>query len=998
MEALLTLSPLERVVAKYRRDVHHLAPGAPTDALAALEGHLGRRLPPDLRAFLARHNGGALFRGTLRIRSTSEITAASADAPQVALFADGQSYLGVVRPGDTAGEIRWGWAPDGNGGHAFGAWDGDRLEPIHSTFEGWLAGSIAVLESRVTTAAEVDAVRFDADPDDVHQMVRAAERALRAGSPEEAESLLRRATQRSPGNLAAWQYLGDTLAGRDRPAARQAWLNAFRATSLPLGWPGAPCLEPDLLRSLGQVFLDPEAWERELERFLADQVRDCRSVGEVQVVVAASTALARSRLARGKRTAAREALADLVSRCRAFTANITPWDGILELARLENGLGHHDEAEALLRKIRRDAPPENHGPALLLLGAIAVTRQEPWSDDILDEAEAAGLDDADRVRAACLRIERALRHERKDDADGAIEIARSHARRAGSKLIDALLALAEGDVARLNEDPDAARAAYERGLKAVDDRDPELKYRLHLRLGDLFAARGQGDDRRLSERHHRTARDGFLAHELPVREGWALVRIARTKLTEERARGEGEEGTALVEAARQRFLAADLAAGVAAVDSLLGDPGASLAWHLERSTAQARTRHDAQRPRPPYERPDADRPERRLGAHRLAIAACGVGVVQAIAREMEACARACAAGRGRALEPPVIRYVAAVDLLSGHASYEAAQALLRHLLLQAVDGVAWRALQWAIARSPNAALVDGLLRAIERPNEHPSHAVAAAAEVLGLRREAAALGALSGLAANGGPVTRKAAVTALGRLGNRVAVDAILPALEEPALAESAGLALLMLGDRRGVDFHARALVQRRTDLHGHPGEIVGRYGGPEYLPLLVSASEGQDDRALGALQGIGLLGDPRGIPALITALGSRDRRVVEVAALGLELVTGHQEQWEEIGARQKWAAWWDANGRRFPAGVRHRDGKAMDPGLLIERMKGPDAYARRTAYDELVITTGANLPFDADGPWRVQQGHLRAWNLWWGTMRHRMPAGRWILDGKTLA
>jgi HEAT repeat protein len=973
MEAQLSPASLERVVAKYRREVHQLAPPAPSEALAALEGHLQRRLPIDLRAFLAQQNGAVLFRDTLRIRSTNEMTPATEAVPQVVLFADAP----------TTGR-RWGWAVDGAGGFAFGTWDGTRLAPEHATFDGWLAARIAVLEERVTTEDEEAQTCFEADPDDPYQLAAAAERVLRAGRPDEAAEILRKATARDPRNVLAWQWLGDALAGRERTAARQAWLAAFRATQLPLPYPGAPCVEAGLLRSLGQVFFDPVDWEREIERFLADQVRDARTEAEVSVVVAAASALARSRVARGKRSAGREALTDLLARCRSFTAFGVPWACVLELARLESGLGHHDETEALIRRIRHEGPPELLGPALLVLAAVAVTRQEPWAEEILDEAGATDLDDADRVRLVCLRIERALRNDRLDEATKVLELGRTSARRAGQILVDAALQIAEGDIARLRGDTAAARAAYERGLQLVDDRDPELKYRLHLRLGDV------APDPKLAARHHRTARDGFAAAELPAREGWALVRLARARR---------EEAPRLLDAARERFLAADLAAGVAAVDSLLGDPGLSLDWHLERSTAQARLRLDAQRGRAPWERADADRPERRLGAHRLAVAACGVGVVAALAREMEACVRACAGGHGRPLDPPTIRYVAAVDLLSGHRSYEAAEVLLQQLLTGAVDGVAWRALQGAVARSPNAALVDGLLRCVESPDRHPGTAVAAAAEVLGLRREPAAGKPLSRLATSrGGDGPRRAAVTALGRIGNRSAVGAILPALEEPLVAEAAGLALLMLGDRRGIDFHAQALVARRTDLSGHPGEIVGRYGGPEYLPLLTSASDGVDDRALGALQGLGLLGDPRGVSFLLQALTQRDRRVLEVACGALQILTGHSEDWEDVGMRQRWQAWWEAHGTRFGPGTRFREGRPMEAGLLIERMGQVDPWTRRTAYDELVITTGQTLPFDADGPWRVQVAHLRGWQQWWSGARHRMPAGRWYLDGKAIS
>ncbi|MEQ1507458.1 MAG: HEAT repeat domain-containing protein, partial [Myxococcota bacterium] len=453
---------------------------------------------------------------------------------------------------------------------------------------------------------------------------------------------------------------------------------------------------------------------------------------------------------------------------------------------------------------------------------------------------------------------------------------------------------------------------------------------------------------------------------------------------------------------------------VAACDSASGDAGASLGWHLERSTHQARARHDAQRARPPWDRSDAERPERRLGAHRLAIAACDVAVVTALAREMEACARAASVGRGRPTDPPVLRYVAAVDLLSGHRSYEAARVLLDHLFGKGIDGVMLRALQGAIARSPNAALVDGLLRCVERPTERagaaPStnrtaSAVAAAAELLGLRREPVAVAPLVAIVrAGGSPSARKAAVAALGRIGDRSVVDAIAAVLDDTApsdrsgIAEVAALSLLMLGDRRGVDFHGRALVDDRSDLTGSPGEIVGRYGGPDHLLLLIRAAEGEGDRALGALQGLGLLGDPRGVPTLLKALHARDRRVVEVASGALGILSGRVDDPAEPGIRQRWQEWWTSSEADLAAGLRHRHGRPFDCADLIEAMGHDDPYVRRTAYDELVIASGEGLPFDADGPWRVQQAHLHDWRRWWARSRERFPAGRWILDGVVVA
>jgi hypothetical protein len=989
----MTVDPLvvlERVVARYRRDVHHLAGPAPAEAITALEGHLAQSLPLGLRAVLARHNGGLLFRGTLRLRAAAEMALASAGAPRVVLFADGQA-AGVAK---TFGEsdLRWAFSPDGRDGHVFGTWDGRELTAMHTSFGGWLAGTVAVIETRAAQVGDAETLRFDADPDDPVQLALAGERLLAQGQGEEAAVHLRRATEVDPGSAAAWSLLGDALSATDRQSARMAWLAALRATRLPAAWPGAPLLDGDLFRRLTNAFSTPEEWEQQLERFLTDQARDVVDARELAIVVGAAAELARSREQRGHRSSARQALGDVLARCRLFRYKATPWSLLLDLARLETDLGHHDEAEMLLRRLRRPEPgdvPSNEEIAegALALGRIAVMRQEPWAEEILDEALAGGLSDPSRVEALVLRAERAIRYERVDEARQWVGQARAAAQRVAIRQLQALVFLADADVLRLEGNVAGARDALERASRLLADRwdDPEIRLRIQLRQGDLCVDDRPADAWRL----YQSVARGFAECELPVREGWALLRLARV----------ASDPQPILDLARQRFTASDLAAGVAAVDAVRGDPGASLPWHLERSAAQARARYDAQRGRLPWERPDADRPERRLGAHRLAIAACSDKIVTSLARELDACARAMSAGRGRALDPPVMQYVAAVDLLGAHRSYAAAQVLLEHLLRGPADGTARKALQGAIVRSGNAALVDGLLSCVEGATSWPADAVAAAAEILGLRREREALPALVALAApRSNPISRKAAVAALGRLGERSVVDTLLPALDEPSLAEQAAIALLLLGDRRGVDFHGRALSQNRNDLSSSPGEIVGRYGGPAYLLLLVNASEGTDDRALGALQGLGLMGEPRGVPALLAALSARDRKVVEVAAGALQILTGHLESVEETGLARRWKEYWETEQHRFRSGVRHRDGTVFDPAALLVKMDHDDPWVRRTAFDEMAITTGGQLPFDADGPWRVQRAHLRAWHRWWATHRHAMAPGRWYLDGAPIS
>ncbi|MFT7522036.1 MAG: tetratricopeptide (TPR) repeat protein, partial [Kiritimatiellia bacterium] len=745
-------APLERVVGKYKQDVNRLASPASPAALNSLEGHLGRALPPGLRHFLERHNGAQLLRGALSIRTASAITASSETSPQVVLFADGQGDL-------------WAWSHNGYDGYAFGRWSDGELEPLHSTFAGWLRASIAVAEARVTRERDRVAMRFEADRDDVYQLLAAGVRALRQGDPDPARAYLQSAARHPAGAVGAWQRLGDALAVEDRSAAREVWLRAFHSQRFPRAFPGSPCLDPDVFRSVAGAFSDPEDYEREITRFLDEQVDDVLDDVEGAVVVAATAAVARSAEMRGKRSLARKALADLIGRCRLYAWNEVPWGAVLRLARLEVELGNHDEAEALLRRLRRGGPRELVVRSDLLLGRIAVTREEPWAEQILLDVLASDPDDSDRYGAAILLAERAIRRDRLDDAQTWIDRADGVAKRLGVAPLTARVHMVRGDLARSQNDIGAAQNSYDQASACLlRQDDAELRFRLYLRTGDLALATGQAER---AHHHFRLAAEGFAQHELPVREAWALVRLARLS----------SDGKGVLKAARQRFEHADLAAGIAAVDAVGGDPGASLDWHLHRATAQARARYDAQRSRPPWERSDADRPERRLGAHRVAISACGGAVVERLAAELAACARAMATGRMRAVDAPVLRYVAAVDLLAGHRSFRAAQVLLDHLVQQRVTGPARRALQAAVARSPNAALVDGLLRCIETPMTHPASVVAEAAEVLGLRREASALVALADRTAN--PMSRKASITALARIGERSAVDAIMPALQD---------------------------------------------------------------------------------------------------------------------------------------------------------------------------------------------------------------------------
>ncbi len=965
---------LIRLVDRYRRDVHALSPGASEDAVRAAERHLGHRLPLTLSGFLRRWNGASLFRGALRLRGTSELAPPGEELPNLVAFAD------------LPGRRQWAYAPDGQGTFVFGEVVDGRLVAHHDRYDRWLKATIRIIDEDIAPGEPELQVRRECDPDGGHLLLALGELALEGGDAAIASERFRRASTFDPGLIRAWQRLGEMhLAERDRGQGRFALLKALRGTRLPLPFPGAAALDAEALRTLEGLFdkVDP-AWQAELESFVGERVTDVRSEGGLAVYEAAVRAQARAALARGARREARNILIQALERGRAFATRRLLPELVLQLVRLERELGMHDEAEVHLRPLLRR--PELHARASLELAAIVVARQEPWAEDVLRDA-AGVTSSGDRARVQLLVGERHILHQRLEAAAVAFHAADELAVLSGDPSLQGAVCIGLGDVARLGGDlEEAARAYAAAAARAGEARDPELALRARLRMGDIARATGNAADAIEAYTH---AADGYSSLGLPVREAWARLRIARA--TDGRARRD-----ALL-IARELFSdpSIQLVAGIGATDALTGEPGRSLDWHLACAAVYARERHEAQRGRPPLVRADADRPERRLGSHRIAVSAAGVEVVHALAKELVSGARELQAASGRATDPNVAAYVAAVDLLAYHRSYEAAEVLLGQLLGARLPDLPQRALRGALARSPNAALVDGLLGVIEEPGE--PQGVAAAAEILGWRREHAAVSPLVELVRQGRSVSvMRAAVVALGRIGDRVAIDDLLQVLEVADLAEEAAVALLMLGDRRGVDFHGQALSSGR-ELGRPPGEIVGRYGGPSYLLLLMGSAAGEGPRARAALQGLGYIGDVRAVPRLLGALGHRDRSVVATACGALELLLGHREDPDEPGVHARWERWWEQNMQRFTEGARTRYGELLCPALLTEKLGDDDPLVRRGAYDELVITTGCHMPFDSDGPWRVQAMHRRAWQKWASDHANRYIPGAWWFNGEVI-
>ncbi len=955
--------PLLHLIGRYRQDIHYLRPPPSAQAFPTIQAHIGP-LPEGLSDFLHRWNGANLFKGSLRLRALTDLAPAAAEHPEVILFADGPG------PGD-----RWGYARV-EGGFHFGRWEGNSLRPLHEDFHRWLLAQARMLDEQRTDESAQLALRIEVDPDDGLLLTAAGEQLMMEGDGDAALKCFHKAVARSPELPHAWQRLGEALLSVDRTEARNALLMALRCTRLPLPYAGAPVAERDLFRLLEAHFPagDP-GWERELGHFLSERATDIHREEEADVLEAAALAWMRCRLARGGRQGARALLAQVRDRASAFTCPPLLPDLQLQLCRMDTDLGNHDEAEEQIRQMRAQAPVLR-ARALLALARIAHIRDEPWVEEILDEAlsgegragapGAGGLtDEADRAEVLLIRIERGGW----DLLPEALRLARG----LQDTGLLARCALLSGDRAREGGNHEGARSYYN-----ACSTDPETWLRARVRLGDLSPGAQE------AAVHYRAAIEGFQTMQLPMREAWARLRMARL----------GDESQ--LDPALKLFRSASLPTGVAAVDSLRGSPGAHLPWHLNLAADYARQRHDAQRLRPPWTRADADRPERRLLAHRAAIAACDSRMVAALSEQMRADLLHVRRADLRVQGPPAMRFLAMADLLAGHPSWEAARELLHFLREDVPNEAVSRGLTGALIRSPNMSLVQLLLDSLKEGQRPDPTTLARTIEILGWRREPEAIGRIMQLAATGSLPVRKAAITALGRLHATQATDLLLGLIDAPDLAEAASVSLLLLGEWQGVDFHGQALA-RRQFLQRPAGEIVGRFGGPNYLLLLLSLLDREGVAGIGAMQGLGLMGNVRAVPRLIEIVGDRDPARANVAGAALALLTGHSEDLEAPHPRLRWSQWWDANGGRFSEGARYREGRPLTVRRLMERLGHDDPAARLSGYDELAISTGQRLPFDSDGPWRIQIAHRRAWDRWYADNAHLLPQSGWLFHGRAI-
>ncbi len=171
------------------------------------------------------------------------------------------------------------------------------------------------------------------------------------------------------------------------------------------------------------------------------------------------------------------------------------------------------------------------------------------------------------------------------------------------------------------------------------------------------------------------------------------------------------------------------------------------------------------------------------------------------------------------------------------------------------------------------------------------------------------------------PIARGMGAQIAGRMGPAI-VPALVKELKEgPPLAAAASADAL--GYHKESPQAGKALLEAATGardyrVRGAALRALGRFGGPDSRALLVETLQTAKDPflVLEAAKGLGLLGEKKTVPALISALEKAvlrgDRRLARVVEKSLQEITGRR-----FGPRAElWRVWWAREVRAGNPGI----------------------------------------------------------------------------------
>lgn len=945
---------------KYRLGVHQFA-SAPTNvALENIGHHLETNIPKSLHRFYSQWNGAILFRGELIIRSASELAPVSQELLHLIVFADEPNK-----------ERIWAFAPEG-AGFVFGVWTGEQFIPCHGQFEEWLYATLSVFDGQLENLSDDLDFRGQLLPNNPYLQTRKIDAFLQQGQLKEACALAA-----DIGEQTNWGHMlllhGSLLYSLGLPGPELAYAKGLSRLTL-------PCAHPSQLPSTEMLYPLQSILTQEhgasilevLEKCCFEQIHNLQTPKEVEIAEALIQILAQHYAQMGQRQKACDKIQTYLSVSEGFACQSECPSLMLTRAWILFDMGMHDEVEKNVRSFRYSTS-QYRSEADLLVGATAVLRQEPWGNEILHGLIDMTEDLEQKLQAWYWIGVSQFKSQNYNEAIDIFLFCLEHAdlREMPNLFNRVIIALSESYLIQENSE------LVNETLSLIDPRiDPAVQIELNM----VIASLEQSSEVALGILQESLV----LCREQEFRflEAQLLLALASRNMN-------GVSKQAHVLCKKIGF-----PLGVLQAESTLVETPTTVEWHIDSVQGYMRTRIRAQRSQRPLRRCDSELPERRIQMHRIAVAKGQKSVVDALAREMLIIEKELQDKEVLISNTRLHRYMAAADLLCFHPSLHAAESLLRMLIDERATGAVRQALIHAVSRSRNMALVEGLIKVLR--NDEPGRHLLAVIEILGWRREAAAVSSLrQRLDPKYSLKSRKTVLRALGRIGNQSVTDDLCDLLDEPDLLEECALSLLLLGEWQGLD----ALAQY---LHLHPekapytfGELVGRHGGRNYLLLLSQVAAQHTEASIGAILGLGYIGDIRAVPILLEQCTHSDTRHMFMASQALEIITGHFENPNEILLRTRWEDWWESNKSQFKAGQTYRYGKVYSIRSLLEDLQHDNALVRQNSYDELVISTGCTLPFDVEGPWMVQLQQIADWLKW--SLSQDFPVGRKYFFGEDL-
>ena len=760
---------LQEIVQRYRRNVHHLEPSAPPASLHNASERLGLPLPKGLNLFLGKWNGCSIFRNALQIRSTMELAFADKRKKNIVLFAD------------TDNGERWAYAQDGNSGFVFGLWSERIFVPLHNSFAGWLEASLRLLDEGPFPSEQHLAMRKQFDPTSGYLFFAEAEASLREGRLEEAQQQVKQGLSLDRSSCRSWSLLGDCLRSINLKASYSSYLESIKRLHFPVPYLNFLPVDCRFIQEMSTLTTpEDDRWFVELRNIWNNRITDVRRTEEFQFVERIACTIAEEYVNQGAYFIAKEFLLAFLDKSEVFSCRELPIKAQLLLADIYIQLGNHDDAERLLRALQY-TDERLSIDVNLRIARIATVRQEPWGLDILFSLLEQTRDPAHLMEIWLLAGQY---YVELDDVEQASECIDQVQLLVGDNLSFACqLDLLCGDVARTRLQIGLAEQFYQKATSRNQIlKNPILEGRILFHRGELLR---RCDEHSKAQQYCLQALQIFQHHHCAFDEGLVLTSL-------------GHYGKDSWLAAKKIFFQLDWAIGVSKVDQLMGDK--SISWHIDQCQEHTRRRVRAQKALPPLQRLDAEMPERREFGHRMAIINYDESVLDTLSKEMLAAERELRSPSILPSHQKYARFVACVELISQYPSYRAGEIILRLVKDDHTIGIARKALLRILSRTRNISVVEGLMEIIAPGTIQAGRLIAI--EALGWRKEQTAIPLLLDIVnGEGSGAIKRAAIIALGRIGDPSVIEVLLQHVDNPLIAEQTAISLLLLGEWSGLRF-----------------------------------------------------------------------------------------------------------------------------------------------------------------------------------------------------